>query len=80
MQCTLTILLTEQTPKRHLLFFIVFYIICLIEGVCQEVVATGLLLKALSMGIEGILAQALIIGVSTPSALNSAILAKEFDK
>lgn len=38
----------------------------------------GFLLAAL-MGIKGELAQALIIGVSTPSAVNTAILAKEFN-
>ncbi len=32
-----------------------------------------------AMGIRGVLAQALIIGVSTPSAVNTALLAKEFD-
>lgn len=32
-----------------------------------------------AMGIQGILAQALIIGVSTPSAVNTALLAKEFN-
>jgi malate permease and related proteins len=31
------------------------------------------------MGIHGILAQSLIVGVSTPTAVNTAILAKEFD-
>ena len=31
------------------------------------------------MDIHGELAQALIIGVSTPSAINTAILAKEFN-
>lgn len=33
----------------------------------------------LLLGIKGILAQALIIGISTPTAVNTAILAKEFD-
>jgi len=32
-----------------------------------------------AMGIKSILAQALVIGVSTPSAVNSALIAKEFD-
>ncbi|NSW90169.1 MAG: AEC family transporter [Firmicutes bacterium] len=32
-----------------------------------------------AMGIRGILGQALVIGVSTPSAVNTALLAKEFD-
>jgi predicted permease len=32
-----------------------------------------------AMGIEGILARALIIGVSTPSAVNTALIAKEFN-
>ena len=36
-------------------------------------------LLTLLMGIKGELAQALIIGVSTPSAINTAILAKEFN-
>lgn len=31
------------------------------------------------MGLEGILAKALILGVSTPSAVTTAIIAKEFD-
>ncbi len=31
------------------------------------------------MGIHGVLAQSLIVGVSTPSAVNTAILAREFD-
>lgn len=31
------------------------------------------------MGVEGILAKALILGVSTPSAVTTAIIAKEFD-
>lgn len=31
------------------------------------------------LGITGVLAQALIIGISTPSAVTSAIIAKEFD-
>jgi len=31
------------------------------------------------MGIRGVLAQALVIGVSTPSAVNTAFIAKEFD-
>ncbi len=31
------------------------------------------------LGIEGVLAQALIIGISTPVAVNAAIIAKEFD-
>ncbi len=33
----------------------------------------------LLLGIEGILAQALIIGISTPTAVSCAIIAKEFD-
>ena len=33
----------------------------------------------LLLGIKGLLAQALIIGISTPTALNAAILAREFD-
>ena len=36
-------------------------------------------LLTLIMGIQGELAQALIIGVSTPTAINTAILAKEFN-
>ena len=36
-------------------------------------------LLVLAMGIKGELAQALIIGVSTPSAVNTAILAREFN-
>lgn len=31
------------------------------------------------MGIKGILAQALILGVSTPTAVNTALIAREFD-
>ncbi len=31
------------------------------------------------MGITGVLAQSLVIGVSTPSAVNTAMIAKEFD-
>lgn len=38
----------------------------------------GFILVAL-MGLEGILAKSLIIGVATPAAVNTAIIAKEFD-
>jgi hypothetical protein len=33
----------------------------------------------LLLGVKGLLAQALIVGISTPTALNAAILAREFD-
>lgn len=33
----------------------------------------------LLLGLKGLLAQALIVGISTPTALNAAILAREFD-
>jgi predicted permease len=36
-------------------------------------------LLVLALGLKGILAQSLIIGVSTPSAVNTAIIAKEFE-
>lgn len=36
-------------------------------------------LFVMALGIKGILAQSMIIGVSTPSAVNTAIIAKEFD-
>jgi malate permease and related proteins len=36
-------------------------------------------LLVLALGLKGILAQSLIIGVSTPSAVNTAIIAREFD-
>lgn len=36
-------------------------------------------LMVLALGLKGILAQSLIIGVSTPSAVNTAIIAREFD-
>lgn len=37
------------------------------------------LLMVLILGVEGELAKALIIGISTPTAVNTAILAREFD-
>lgn len=36
-------------------------------------------LLVLALGLKGVLAQSLIIGVSTPSAVNTAIIAREFD-
>ena len=37
------------------------------------------LLLVLLLGVRGVLAQALIIGISTPTAVNSALLAREFN-
>ena len=48
----------------------------LIRMLCVPILAFAIVKL---LGITGVLAQALIIGVSTPAAVNSAIIAKEFD-
>ncbi|MFZ5974969.1 MAG: AEC family transporter [Bacillota bacterium] len=46
-----------------------------------KVISAPLLAYALVLllGVKGLLAQALVIGISTPTAVNTAIIAKEFD-
>lgn len=52
------------------------FLSCLIRLILSPVLGYVLIRV---MGIQGVLAQSLIIGVSTPSAVNTAIIAREFD-
>ena len=52
----------------------------LIASVIKVAVAPAMgFALVLLFGIKGLLAQAMIIGISTPTAVNSAIIAREFD-
>ena len=49
-------------------------------GILKVVAAPVLgFLFVLLLGVKGVLAQALVIGISTPTAVNSAVLAREFN-